>query len=146
MKLIKKILLLLGYIIIISSCENCEDQSEPEALLQFHNTFMEYDKAQGLGSEQFINGPFDHQMFPLSITSDTTTFLFHNQESIDTLSISYKRNFVFESNECGFTVTLSEFKNLEETSFDSIAFEINESTYLQPFELNKNEYFISIYN
>jgi len=140
---------LLIYLLLLSSlfsCKNCEDQSEPEATLQFHNSAILYEKAQGIGSDQIIYGPFEYQSFPLSIISDTTSFIFHSEASVDTLAISYKRNFVFESNECGFTVTLSDFKNLKATTFDSIAFNVNQSTDLQLIERNKNEYFISIYN
>lgn len=131
---------------IFTSCKDCEDTSEPTAIIIFRNEYVEYDKVKGVNSDSIIGvANFDGD-YPLSIISDTTTLLFYKAYSIDTLSIRYNRNFDFESKECGFTVTLSEFQSLDQTSFDSVSFEIRESSYSYPVELKKNEYVIEIFN
>lgn len=142
----KNLFILVLIILIFTSCVDCEDTSEPLAIFLFKNEYVEYKEVRGINSEDIINVTNFDDGYPLSIVSDTTTLLFYDTASIDTLSIRYKRNFDFESNQCGFTVTLSDFENLPQTSFDSLSFKIYESSDGYPVASKKNLYVVEIFN
>ncbi|KXX67093.1 DUF6452 family protein [Flammeovirga sp. SJP92] len=150
----KRFLQLIIFTLIFTSCNDCEYGSEPTMNLQFTHDHTnhegeyyppDYDKVILAGSDSVLT--FSHSLkYPLSIVSDTTTLIFSNNEQIDTLSIKYTRNFDFESKECGYTVTLSDFQNLKETTFDSVTIFTSTSSQSLLKELNRNEYYIIIYN
>jgi Family of unknown function (DUF6452) len=59
-------------------------------------------------------------VLPISIISDTTTYIFSRGQKSDTLTLSYKRKFYYESERCGFMVQIENLKMVEKlSSFDS---------------------------
>ena len=141
--MLKNILLFIFVVILFNSCEDCEDSSAPIASIRIHN--QNYSHAKGLGKIDYGNSKNEHY-YPLSINSDTTVYVFYDSLNYDTLAFSYRRNFVFESNKCGFTVTLDSFKLLELSTFQDVQFSISEDTYNYPVKLKKNAYYIDVYN
>lgn len=129
---------------LFSACKNCEDTSEPLATIYFEG--KSYERAVGISAGKTV--PLSNiDDLPLSIASDTTTYILFNGESSDTLAIKYNRIFEFESYECGFTVKLDSFKLLESSSFENVKFEIIDSTFSLFFGTSyRNSYNIYVYN
>ncbi len=145
----KKTTVIFTILLFLSACKDCEDTSEPQSLIFFQGST--YERAVGISAVGISAGKnvtfIDADEYPLSIVSDTTTYIFYNGELTDTLSIKYNRDFIFESEKCGFTVTLNSFQLLESSSFDSVQFEIYEST--NEFilgRIKRNGYHIYVYN
>lgn len=130
--------------IIINACRDCEDMNEPVANIFFIN--YSYDSIKGLQNSDLLHSLPKNINYPLAINSDSTTFVLYDSLSIDTLCFRYKRMFHFESKECGFTITLDSFQNLEATTFDSVAFIVHDESYEFPFKSSRNEYYIEVYN
>lgn len=136
----KYILTILFLANLFQSCTKCGDNSEPHADIHFNNVDMEVDSIKALHSDDFILFEVKNRGFPLSMVSDTTTYLFFKDDKIDTISIQYKRNFTYQSDECGFIINLSDFQNLPQTTFDSIKF------YIGYYEYDGYEYLLEVYN
>ncbi|NME72593.1 DUF6452 family protein [Flammeovirga aprica] len=149
----KQLLQLIIMMMIFTACNECQYGDEPIMDLHFSYDYgksegdynpPDYDYVNFLGSDSVI--AFSYELaYPLSIVSDTTTLVFSGGDQRDTLSIKYKRNFNFQSKECGYTVTLSDFQTLKETTFDSVSFQIIEGSQ-SIYHDSKNQYFINIIN
>ncbi len=140
MKTIQHIVILL-MITHLYSCRNCEDTSEPRLLVKF-NGGLNYTKVVGVGGSGNLTV---EDRLPLAINADTTTYLFFTDSITDTVSITYNRNFRFEKEDCGFTITLDSFKLLRISTFDSAVFVIKESESTLLGESNKNVYEVSLF-
>lgn len=141
--MIKNILLFIFIVILFNSCVDCEDSSAPVASIRIYG--QTYSHVKGLGKIDFEISESGHH-YPLSINSDTTVYIFYDSIDYDTLAFTYMRNFVFESNKCGFTVTLDSFRLLELSTFQDVQFTVFDDSYSYPVKLKKNEYLIEVYN
>ncbi len=142
----KKLIGLFFVVVLYFACTDCEDDSEPVAKVYFMSGKNDYECIMGLNADGIKDSVYAKRQYPLSIASDTTIYVFYGTETNDTMAISYLRNFSFESSECGFTVTLSDFENLEMTTFDSVLFNIKETSRNLLLEKKQNAYIIEIYH
>jgi hypothetical protein len=129
---------------LTTGCTDCEDTKSPISHINFHG--HKYDKAKGLEIDYFIDSSLYDGGYPISIISDTTIYIFSDSTGFDTLAFSYKRYIEFESRDCGFTIILDSMKLLDMSTFDSVLFTIEDSSYHYPFYSRQNTYRIEIYN
>lgn len=107
MKHILPIILILSAI-SIQSCIDCGPQAELSARIYFEEDSLKLDSVYALNavSQEAIilqTDKFGHlpTSLPISLVSDTTTYVFRFAERIDTLSIYYRRVFRYKGG-CGF--------------------------------------------
>lgn len=128
--------------LIFNSCIDCEkERNEPILIIEPHGFSFTY--ASGLKQIKDFYNYYDNSIFPVSIASDTTTYIIHRTsddalEIQDTLAISYKRHFYFESCYCGYKVFIDSIQVLDATSFDSVLIHSQKNSEL-------NEHNIEIY-
>jgi len=107
---------LLPVILILSgisaqSCIDCGPQAELTARIDFYGDSLKFDSAYALSAvsqevirrqtDNFTPGSYFSISLPISLVSDTTTYIFRSGERIDTLSIYYRRIFRYKGG-CGF--------------------------------------------
>lgn len=136
--------LFLFICVFLFSCTDCGDQSAPLAKIVFTGHY--YQHVKGVGIDDSLNIELYNYRYPLSIDSDTTAYVFYDTTNFDTLIFKYRRNFIFESNKCGFIVTLDSFEVVKASHFDSVIFNVYEKIIDFPKISNKNQYFIIVYN
>lgn len=93
-------------------CEQCNEEKEVEMEVWFSNFEVppQWDKIYVVGSEkQVIPGTIISDQgpsfkLPINTNADSTKYVFQSGATLDTLLISYKRVFDFQSNNCGFTL------------------------------------------
>ena len=119
----------------------CEATVEPSLIVQFYNanTARAYSKVASLDGKVKFDNILNYVKLPLSLNDDALTYIFISNNKVDTISISYQRNFKFQSARCGFTVSLENIKIVKPTSF-KIFFGPELSN------LNRGEYSISLYD
>lgn len=103
------VLILSG--ICFQSCIDCGPQAELSVSIHFQGDSLKLDSVYALNavSQEAIirqTGDFTPQSYfrvslPISLVSDTTTYVFRFSERIDTLSIYYQRIFRYKGG-CGF--------------------------------------------
>lgn len=82
-----------------------------------------YKKVEVLRSGTYDSIP-DLDYFPISLVSDTTSFVFTDIENnTDTLTISYERNFYFQSKACGYVLDIEDMKSESQTTFKDVYIE-----------------------
>lgn len=114
------------------SC-GCGDQQEPDLSLAFvdengKSLIKPYAQIYGLKAHKNLslrNDTLYH--FTLSLISDTVTYIFKSShQANDTLTLAYDRNFVYDSDRCGFEVEFRSLKIIEEkTTFDPKKISLN---------------------
>ncbi|MBO9614260.1 MAG: hypothetical protein J7619_16265 [Dyadobacter sp.] len=107
--LLPVILMLTG--MIVQSCADCGPQAELSATIRFRGDSLKLDSVYALHAvsqeaitrqlKDALNGSNYQISLPLSLTSDTTTYVFRFTGQTDTLSIYYQRLFRYKGG-CGF--------------------------------------------
>jgi hypothetical protein len=110
----------------------CEDKDEPIGVVVFDDANPGYNSIGALNTNRTWSGQFYYvdesnyhgwaKALPVSIVSDTTTYIFGRYGKQDTLAFSYTRDAAFESVDCGFTLTLKDFRLLDESTFTNVKF------------------------
>jgi hypothetical protein len=137
-----RILLFFIFVIELISCQVCEEFTEPTLTLEFENEIT-FEKIYGIGGTSTFKSINN---LPLAINSDTTIYIFYHENKIDTLGISYNRNILFDSEYCGFAITLDSFTNLDISTFDNISISSSNETENIIGKSKQNEYKIIIHN
>lgn len=107
---------LLLIAVLFWQCEQCNEEKEVEMEVWFSNFEVppQWDKIYVVGSEkQVIPGTIISDQgpsfkLPINTNADSTKYVFQSGATLDTLLISYKRVFDFQSNTCGFTLAFEE--------------------------------------
>jgi hypothetical protein len=128
--------------LILTSCKDCEDRSEP-TLSIFFADYRNYDLFYGIGGIDTLEMTYE---LPIAINSDTSFYIFIDSSIIDTLGISYKRLCEYKSEECGFSITLNSFKLLDISTFDSAVFNVYDHSNTILGDRNKNAYEVILYH
>jgi hypothetical protein len=119
-------LLLLGGLFFFSHCgpQPCLPNSEPEVRVSFR-TPKNYTTISTINSKIVITPGINstYETLPISLANDQLTFIFSNSKQSDTLSFGYKRNFKFESQRCGYVVSIENFRLIVPTSFKNASVE-----------------------
>ncbi|MBU0487851.1 MAG: hypothetical protein KKA07_13830 [Bacteroidetes bacterium] len=113
------IIITLGIAIYFSSCNRCDDKAEPTLLVTLPAD-SNYYEAYGVNGLHSFTLTKEENELPLPINSDTVIYIFFTENSQDTLCLSYHREIEYDSDRCGYTVYLDDFRILEPTSFDSL--------------------------
>ena len=71
---------------------------------------------------------FKNNILPLAINKDTTRLILKDSTNQDTLIISYRRTFNYEKSNCGYEITLNDFKLIPTKSFKSGVFSQNNNS------------------
>lgn len=134
--------ILLSATVLCDGClvNPCESTSEPSLIVSFFSNGQSkaYSKAFSLDGKVKFDFISNYVKLPLSLNDDRLTYIFLNNAVSDTLSISYQRNFKFQSTECGFTVSLENMAIIKPTSFKDFS-----SPYVS--DRNRGEYAITVY-
>jgi hypothetical protein len=110
----------------LSNCElPCGDDSEPRIQIQFYSKdatvpARSYYTATESSTKSSFNPYVNSFELPLALNSDQLTYIFKNDTRSDTLTISYKRVFEFESIKCGYRVSIKDVKTIKPTTFSKI--------------------------
>lgn len=124
-------LFFVGGMVSFSSClPPCSPTSEPQAQTYFR-TNKGYTSISTISPRVTIKPGFNStvESLPISLSQDQLSFVFANSRQSDTLSISYKRNFKFESERCGYVVIIEDFKVISPTSFKDVRVEVSSGSY-----------------
>jgi hypothetical protein len=138
----KHICLALLTFLLLNSCYDCEDTSEPVLIVNFTDG-NRYDHFYGIGGIDTL--PMAGEV-PVAINSDTSIYIFIGSSGTDTLGISYKRTIDYASENCGFAITLNSFEMLELSTFSHAEFRVYDSSSSMIGNSKRNEYEIDIYN
>lgn len=114
------------------SC-GCGDQQEPDLSLAFideNGKYLHkpYKQIYGLKANKSLSMRNDSiYYFTLSLVSDTVTYIFESSNQVnDTLTLTYSRNFSYQSDRCGFEVDFGFPAIIEEkTSFEPSKISLN---------------------
>ncbi|SDH08165.1 hypothetical protein SAMN04487996_12833 [Dyadobacter soli] len=134
--LLPVILILSG--IVVQSCVDCGPQAELSARIRF-NELYELDSIYALNAvsqepitRQLTDGtPRQVDELPISLLSDTTTYIFRSGQRIDTLSIYYQRIFRYKGG-CGFVTDAGEPATGRHYYSTFSKTEIDYNTYVRP--------------
>jgi hypothetical protein len=102
-----------------------------------------YDLFYGFGGTDTLNMTAE---LPIAINRDSSVYIFISSEKTDTLGISYKRHIKYDSDICGFSITLDSFSLLDISTFDSAEFIIHDITPTIFGESGKNAYYVILYH
>lgn len=135
-QLLPVILLLSG--IVVQSCVDCGPQAELSARIRFSESYK-LDSVYALNaiSQETITrqltdaSPGQVDELPISLLSDTTTYVLHSGGRIDTLSIYYQRIFRYKGG-CGFVTDAREPATGSHYSSTFSKTEIYYDTYVRP--------------
>lgn len=109
---ILSILLLTGS----SGCEYCGPAAEPIVKFQFNpasttlpgsSLFSRVFSPNGAVSRSAVSASLPLSL-PLSLTADSTTYIFVRPNRTDTLTVFYRRTFSYQSTKCGYVLDLDE--------------------------------------
>lgn len=138
MKHILPIILILSAI-GVPSCVDCGPQAELSARFRFNSKALKLDSVYALNAvsqdaitRQLVDptlGSLD--ILPLSLLSDTTTYVFRFAERTDTLSIYYQRIFRYKGG-CGFITDAREPATVPHYYSTFSKTEIHYDTYVRP--------------
>ncbi|ANQ52193.1 hypothetical protein MY04_4858 [Flammeovirga sp. MY04] len=122
----KQLFLLLCFSILLPSCEECGVSSEPK--VSIYNEDGRHLEDHFNKVEVLRNGKYESieiiDYFSISLVSDTTSFVFTDIENnTDTLTISYERNFYFQSKACGYVLDIEDMKSESQTTFKDVYIE-----------------------
>jgi hypothetical protein len=112
--------------LLLTGCDNCEDEAERKfGLLFYRNGVQEkpvFNEVYGLGGKGNIAlGADSLYRLPISLHQDSSTYLLKNSlGEADTLTIRYKRDFFFQDKHCGFRVKFSDFASGASTTYDEV--------------------------
>lgn len=125
--------------IILQNCIDCGPQAELSASVYFNRDSPRPDSIYAfkaldqkvIDQAESNTSPYGPFQLPISLVSDTTTYIFRTGDHLDTLSIYYKRIFRYKGG-CGFIndVTEPSHGNHYKTTFRSV--EISYDTYVRP--------------
>jgi hypothetical protein len=111
--LVPIVIILAG--IALQSCIDCGPQAELTATITFSNDSLQLDSVYALkalsqeaiaGQAKSSSGNYGQLHLPISLVSDTTTYIFKSKNRTDTLSIHYDRIFRYKGG-CGFITDAS---------------------------------------
>lgn len=126
----------LGAFLLNFSCDDNCNTSEPVMEVLFNDTTTMYSSFYGIGgSDALLNSYRNTYYIPLAINTDTSIYVFENNEIADTLAISYQRNFVYVGKNCGYRVECDSFKLIKSSGFDSVNFVIEKNTHVYTYSL-----------
>lgn len=123
--MIRLLLLLPVCYCLLFSCEECPGSSEPILYVELGGeTYYQSVECVGL-SHTFSLDPGGlsyrpyHFSLPISMHSDSTTYLLYGAHVTDTLRIKYKRDFYFQSVKCGYCIRLKSM-SIAYSTIDSV--------------------------
>jgi len=128
MKTVRKLKLLIGISFFVSmpffsNClEPCPEPIEPGLSVRFTNgnSPVLYQTATAKETKNVFNNSNGFFSLALSLNQDQLTYFFSNGVRTDTLTLSYKRDFKFESERCGFVLNILDLKVAKPTSFKKV--------------------------
>ncbi len=104
--------------VVLSGCETCGPDGELTVSVQFYRQNATVPTADSaIFSRVFsLNGGFSRTavspnqplVLPLSVSADSTTYVFARPNRADTLTIFYKRAFLYQSTKCGYVLNVEE--------------------------------------
>lgn len=121
-----RILTVISLIVFMSSfskcIEPCEEPIEPGLSVRFTNgnSPVLYQTATAKETKNVFNNSNGFFSLALSLNQDQLTYFFSNGVRTDTLTLSYKRDFKFESERCGFVLNILDLKVAKPTSFKKV--------------------------
>lgn len=114
--LLCQFLVLSAFGTLLSGCERCGPDTEPPLTIRFYRP--DTSQANQLNFTQIIslNGSLNRRnvkpdsllILPLSLTTDSTVYVFIRPTRTDTLAVRYRRTFSYQSTKCGYVLDLSE--------------------------------------
>ena len=120
-----KILFFLTLVLSLSACQHCQPTTEPTLYVTFLPS-KTYTKFRTLNDSTYFS--INNHVLPLAINQDTTRIIVKNSSSEDTLILSYNRTFEYKNGNCGYEITLSNFKLIPTSTFKSGTFLINNNS------------------
>lgn len=138
------LIVFLSAVITLQSCVDCGPQAELTARINFSRDSIRLDSIHALDAfnQQTMNAQllktkvsYLELNLPISLRSDTTTYIFRFANRMDTLSIYYRRTFRYKGG-CGFINNATEPSGEKhyESTFRSV--EIIYDTYVRPGKLS----------
>lgn len=109
---------------VVSGCkDDCYPFQEPELKILFYDNnkevFPRFKRVYGVGSSQNLSPKDNYYRLPISLNSDSVSYLFENANRTDTLTLFYKRNFYFDSERCGYVTEIAQ-TTVPYTSFTTV--------------------------
>jgi hypothetical protein len=136
----KNNIFLILLLVLLNSCKDCVNTTEPTLNVHFDDN-QTYDKVYGLGGRDTLSMTYS---LPVSLTSDTSIYIFFSSSKVDTFGMSYKRIISYNSTDCGFSIRLESFKLLDISTFSNGQFSIHQTNYSSE-EPNKYYYEVTLY-
>jgi hypothetical protein len=145
----KPLLLILLLSPLLHSCKDCGPQQELDARVSISGQPSRLNKAQAIGalSQDIFNNLADKELrtthtfdVPISLHTDSTTYIFEFENRTDTLTIYYKRKF-YHKDGCGFVVDLVE--SAGDRTYQSTFSKVDVS--FQPYVLSERKRFYKRY-
>jgi hypothetical protein len=144
MKTVRKLKLLIGISFFVSmpffsNClEPCPEPIEPVLGVRFTNVNSPvlYQTATAKETKNVFNNSNGFFSLALSLNQDQLTYFFSNGIRTDTLTLSYKRDFKFESERCGFVLNILDLKITNPTSFKSVKIENDNGIFSTSYFIN----------
>ncbi len=120
-----RILFLIAIVLVLNACQQCKPTTEPNIIVSFAGpkSYTSFKTLNDTTSHSFKNN-----ILPLAINQDTTRLILKDSTNQDTLIISYRRTFNYEKTNCGYEITLNDFKLIPTKSFKSGVFSQNNNS------------------
>lgn len=120
-----RILFIFSIVFGLNACQNCKPTTEPNLYVSFSGS-NKYSKFRTFKDTSYFQ--ISNQILPLSINQDTSRLILKDSINQDTLIITYQRNFKYKNSNCGYEITLSNFKLIPTNSFKTGIFSLNSNS------------------
>jgi hypothetical protein len=106
---------------LLQGCRSCDPVLPPNVSVQFQGT-KAYTKVSTLNPAKILSETDAQKYFllPMPISQDGISYLFSDGVKADTLTISYKREFRFQSTSCGYGYVITNLRVQNPVSFRKV--------------------------